>query len=299
MKRFNENTQIPNEEATSSHEESFRDRMQRMTEHELSNSHNALPVFVESLFLAAELGHSSLSRNTESILSIENILSLTQFSKKKKWLCTWGPEFIDETHRISNTHPPICIEQKGRKLSSAGSYVLCKDFFKLLSDPTQRWERIFLPEYHPDYLELLHLHPCEELRLTFDLDDHSALTREELEKIARCKTLRLLDMERCKARPDDIVALQKLPKLEKVISSRVQDAFGCLKSLAQLPQTNSIQINSGGFRCSSASPAYPFQDHALADALTSLLIANIRQKRSTCKLRSGQSFWLYLHNARK
>ena len=248
--------------------------MQRITERELCDSQNDQPVLVESLFLAAECGPATLSTNTESILSIEGILSLTQFAKKKKWLCTWGesPEYIDETHRVSNIFQPICIEQKYTKIGRESNYTRhdrpFEEFFPLLSDPTQRWQRIILPAYHPEYFEVLHLHPCEELRLNFDRCDFDKLTHADLENIAKCKTLRIFDMEGTDALPDDMAVLQKLPQLQKIMYSKIGDAYECVKSLMQVPQATTIQINTGSNDCYYDSHAYPFEDHELAGALS-------------------------------
>ena len=93
-------------------EETFAERVHRISQKEFCDSHQANPALVESLLLAANLGTENLYQSTQRILTIEGILSLTIFSKKKKWLCSWGPELIDETHRLSNFSVPIIIEQK-------------------------------------------------------------------------------------------------------------------------------------------------------------------------------------------
>ena len=271
MKRSPESAQQPTEAQKSRKEEPYQERMQRITERELCDSHNAQPVLVESLVLAAELGPTTLSTNAESILSIESILSLTQFAKKKKWLCIWGPEYVDETHRVSNIFRPICLEQKYEKLDRESNYseidLPHEDFLALLSDPKQRWQRITLPEYHPIYFELLHLHPCEELRL-FCSDEGPKMTRTDLENIAKCKTLRFFNMEFFKATPESMAALQKLPHLQNVIFNNIEDAYDCVEALMQVPQATTIQINTGSNNVYYDSHAYPFEDHELAGALS-------------------------------
>ena len=253
-------------------EETFAERLHRISQREFCDSHQANPALVESLLLAANLGPENLYQSTQRILTIEGILSLTIFSKKKKWLCSWGPELIDETHRLSNFSVPVIIEQKIWKIifgSKSASYPIPREeFLRFLSDPAQRWERIILPEYNPAYFELLRLHPCEELRLLVDRGSGHDLTPTDLENIAECKTIRVFDMDYSSARPEDMAALQRLQKLQKVILSKKMEAIECIEALMQVPNTTSIQINSSSNGSPFISQMFPFADNEIELALS-------------------------------
>ena len=190
----------------------YEDRVLRITKRELMRRHRALPVLVESLLIAKV--ESSLSRNKED-LSMGFILDLCRFSQKMKWLCKWGPEIIDEINRSPSTEPDEFIEQKSRDIFMQERWneiryrlELKDQVLALLQDTTQNWDRIILEAYDPRYFPYLHLHPCEEIRLDFEKEE---LSQEDIQNIAKCQNLRVLDLGINKFPFRSVQALRHLP----------------------------------------------------------------------------------------
>ena len=239
---------------------------ERVTKREIRHSHYAQPELVENLLLALEVGSLAISHSS---LSIDPVLNLIQFAKKKKWLCAWGPELIDETHRLSNTVLPICIEHKKtdlyRQYDREEEFEISGDeVVDYLSDEKQQWDRIILREIDDEIFELLHLHPCEELHLDFELGE---LEREDFAQIAKCKDLRLLDLYCNRYDPEDIRLLEPLPHLEKIIYGLSDEAFTCLDALQRFPHLTMLQMNASN-EADPEDPEYPFEDFCLTDALS-------------------------------
>ena len=255
--------------------ESLQEQCRRITERELRLIHHAQPVLVESLLLAAERDPPTL---LEYSLSVGNILSLTQFDKKKKWLCKWGSMRIDETSRLSSFTAPVCTlkyfdelaihsESESRDIDDEG-------ILELLKDPRQRFDRITLTEYDPEILKLLHLHPCEELRLKFEGE---ALSSADMENIAKCTNLRVFDMDWNTISPEDVPLLKKLPNLHDFVYDEIEEAYPVFKTLMQFPQRTTIQINSS-LTHNFHIPTYPFRDCELAEVL-----AYITERKDTTR----------------
>ena len=243
--------------------ESYAERVQRITEREILQSHYAQSQLVESLLLATEFIPSG---DPASLLSMENILSLTHFAKRKNWLCVWGPDLVDETHRPSNIIEPIYMEQKFTEMCVESNFewreISYRKTRKFLSDPMQRFDRVSLSAYDPEFFELLQRHPCEELRLKFDFGD---LTYEDCQNIAKCSSLRVFHIGYNRASLKSLRALRRLPNLEVFLYNEIEDAYSCVRALSQLPQRNAIQINSSN-DCEWDSLSFPFATNEIGEA---------------------------------
>ena len=277
----NSNAQSPPSHAPEapSPTESLHEKLRRIRERELRLFHHAQPVLVESLLLAAQRNPPTL---LEYSLSAGNILSLTQFDKKRKWLCEWGPARIDETHRQSCLTAPLCtrmyiyayfdeliMQPDSEPLDISGEEIL-----ELLKDPGQRFDRIMLTVYDGEIFQFLHLHPCEELRLMFT---GKTLSRADVENIAKCTSLRVFEMGRNTISSEDMSILTKLPNLQEFVYNGMKEAYPVFKALMQLPQCTTIQINSWGRRNDNI-PTYPFQECELAE-----ILAYITERKDTTR----------------
>ena len=257
----------PNRRTNASSVDSQDENALRIIKQNLLQSHYTQPELVESLLLASAVRSNT---DTPSLLSIEGILSLTEFAKKKKWLCAYGADLIDETHRISNMVAPLCIEEKRSEICCQSGYtwdsISDAQVLALLRDEKQQWDRINLPMYDPEFFEYLHLHPCEELRFDFGLEE---LSHEDFLHIAKCKDLRLIDMCVNDVDVEDVKALKQLPKLSKIVFDRNRDLLKCFQDLEEFPHLDLLQIN-GSHDCDLESPAFPFEDKDLHGALSYL-----------------------------
>ena len=247
------------------------------TKQDLLQRHHAQPDLVESNLLVSELGKQS---SAPSFDSMKGILNLTQFCSKKKWLCPYGPELVDETHRLTNYVAPLCIDEKRFELffqpNNMGESLSDADIIEFLKDEKQQWDRIILPTYNPEFFEYLYLHPCEELRLSYSRE---GLSREDILNISKCTSLRVIDIHTHDVDPDDVRMLQKLPHLEKLMYAS-GDAWACFDVLNEVPHLNFLQIE-GSSDCALDSPAFPFENESLVEALAFI---NLR-KEATRHLR--------------
>ena len=263
MKRQHSDHPEPRRRTRRNSIESYAERVQRITEREILQSHYAQPHLVESLLLAFE---STPAAGATHPLSMETFLNLTQFDKRKKWLCVWGPDLIDETHRPSNIIVPIYMEQKFTEMCVESNFAWHEISYnktrRFLSDPTHRFDRVTLSAYDPEFFELLRRHPCEELRFKFDFVD---LTQEDMENIAQCTSLRIFDFGCNRASLKSLRALRRLPNLEVFIYNEIEDAYSCIRALSQLPQRNTIQINSSN-DCEWDSLSFPFATNEIGEA---------------------------------
>ena len=205
---------------------------------------------------------------------MESILSLIQFAKKKKWLCPWGAELVDETHRLSNMLPPVGFgPNEGHPRSQwsltatgiNGGDLSAEDILDLLSDERQQWDRIIFHEFDPQFLEHLHLHPCEEL--LFSLEFTLRHERSDFENIAKCKTLRLIDLHFNEYDLEDMRLLERLPNLEKLVSNLGAHAMTCFNALKHFPHLAMLQMNASN-HTNINYPSFPFQPVELTDALS-------------------------------
>ena len=138
----------------------------RIIKRELLQTHRAQPFLVESLLLSIEVG---IRTHSTAAPSMECILQILQFSKKMKWLCEWGPEIVDESLRPPSASLPDLISEKSTAHDpSRSNSLMHEDIVAFLRDPSQHWDRIMLRWYDPEYLEYLHLHPCQELYMEFE-----------------------------------------------------------------------------------------------------------------------------------
>ena len=214
------------------------ERTSRIIKREILQSHRARPALAENLVLAAESGPRM---DAVTAPSMECIFEILQFSKRMKWLCPWGPDFVDESLRPPSAYLPKCIEQKSIGQFLGGAESLAHETLRdLLSDPSQHWDRIILARYDPEYFQFLHLHPCQEIWLEFD---DVQLTLGDMLNIAKCKDLRLFDMGFSQASTEGIRALANLPNLKQVVFDETAYAFPCIKALMELPWLTLLQIN--------------------------------------------------------
>ena len=189
-------------------------------------------------------------------------------STVKNWLCPYGPERINETYRLCNIMEPVRIDRKWFELIEASNltwgFISSAEMLDLLRDERHRWNRIMLPSYSPAFFELLHLHPCEELRLEFD---NAVLTHADFLNIAKCTDLRLLDMGPMNVHLRDLCVLQHLPKLEKIIFCIDESAFAWIDALRLFPKLTVLPINASE-DCEVDCPTYPFAENVMAEALS-------------------------------
>ena len=228
--------------SSSSHTENYEDRVLRITKRELLRRHRALPVLVESLLIARE-ADSSLTK-TKEILSMGFILDLCRFSQKMKWLCNWGPEIIDEINRAPSTEPGEFIEQKSRDIAIQERWneeSLPNDqVLALLQDTTQNWDRIILEAYDPRYFPYLHLHPCEEIRLDFEKEK---LSQEDIQNIAKCQNLRVLDLGINKFPFRSVQALRHLPDFNILNIDQFSHPMATIRTLKRFPRLTTLAIH--------------------------------------------------------
>ena len=241
----------------------------RITKRELIPSHRAQPFLVQSLLLADEVGART---NSTSGPSMESILQILQFSKRMKWLCEWGPEIVDESLRPPSAALPLCIERKMADSDSDNAVVQSREeLLALLGDATQHWDRIILPMYDPEFLKLLHLHPCQELWIEFYDED---LSLNDMCNIAKCTDLRILSLGHNRTSAEGMQALQKLPYLKQIVFHESVDAFPCVEAQIQLPQLTMIQINPPNMEDHYHPAFYPF-----TNAHMDVVLEYIRKRR--------------------
>ena len=236
------------------------EKYERITKRELLQSHRAQPQLVESLLHAHEAQPVTEARNR---LTMENVLSLVQFSKQMKWLCAWGMEIVDEALRPPCADQPLVIKLRSPWKHPQSKHRLSEaEFMHLLKDTTQHWDRIILPHYDPEHFALLHMHPCQELYLDFEL---YALSLIDMENIAKCTNLRVLNIHMIDDCTGVIHTLQHLPNLQQLIYDAVSDTFPYMRALKHLPYLSTIQINNA-LNDDYDYVAYPFTDYEMQEA---------------------------------
>ena len=135
-------------------------------------------------------------------------------AKTSKWLCPWGVECIDESHR----EPVRTLPDRAQHLCIATGYeyfdvdVLSGgDVKEAIDNKGHQFERVLL-HYLDDLscLENLHKHPCEELHMI----SCGALTEADVENIVRCESLCVIRTELTEIPEGLLRELATLPKLE-------------------------------------------------------------------------------------
>ena len=175
------------------------------------------------------------------------ILDLCCFSQKMKWLCYWGPETIDEINRSPSSEPDEFICRKSREIAmqrrwNETRYRLGRknQVLALLQDTTQNWDRIALEAYDPRYFPYLNLHPCEELRLDFEKEK---LSPEDIQNIAKCKNLRVLDLGMNKFPFGSVQALRHLPDFEVLKIDQLKHPMTMIRTLKHFTRLTTLAIH--------------------------------------------------------
>ena len=199
---------------------------------------------------------------------------VSRLSMENNWLCPYGPDRIDETHRFSNIVQPVCIKNKWYDMMDASNFewehIPLSEILDLLRDDKWQWDRIIVPVYSSEIFDLLHLHPCEELYLDFNL---VTLSSADVRNIAKCTSLRLLNMGCNHISTADIGALSHLSNLSKFSYDISESPFSCLEALRQLPGLTMLQINSS-YSCPVNSPSFPFEENEIVETLSCISESN-------------------------
>ena len=200
---------------------------------ELSRSHRAQPVLVESLLLVSEA-----EKNSKSGLSMHLILGICQFAQKMKWLTPWGAEYVDEACRAPICDIPRYFRGKLRDYD-LGKYDVNalldrKAFNEMAADVSQQWDRIYAFAVDDmGFVENLPEHPCEELHV----DDPYKFNLDEAEKLARCRNLKALSVDCRGILEGHIRDLQNTSNITKLFpANRLGDTFS--------QQTKSIGLSA-------------------------------------------------------
>ena len=168
----------------------------RLREAAMKRSHRYHPVLVESLLIAERFSHTDRAPNF--LLSVSSVTGTCAFDQCKKWLCPWGVERVDETHRPELPTAPAHL--RNSEFYEDKNWHWHLDVVKsLIDDETHQFDRIFLCEPMSfEWLENLYKHPVEEIHILYDgipksLND--GLPLQAVSDIARCETLRVIECE--------------------------------------------------------------------------------------------------------
>ena len=193
-------------------QDTYKDIVQRVSQREIKRSHRVHPILVESILLAKILHDEGKAQNF--ILSSHSLIETCSFAQRIKWLCPWGAQFYDETHRPENREiPAVALEKRlALEFDERWLYELSQEEISThLADASQQWERVYLDlQDNLECLKHLHKHPCEELHI-FCPD---GIREEDAQNIALCRTLRVLSAEVRQMPANLYEELAKLPNLE-------------------------------------------------------------------------------------
>ena len=167
---------------------------------------------------------------------------------QRKWLCPWGTQMYDETHR-----EPICeLPQHAIEMSIAMDTtdsrhpVLTEDDVEAaIDDEAGSFERVFVKDLEGLWcLENLHRHPCEELHIVCcgQLDD------TDIDNIVRCESLRVLRVEVTHIPHNLLRKLAQLPNLQIFRCDRAATGADQLAMLRLFPQTTILDLAVNGER---------------------------------------------------
>ena len=226
-------------------DESYADRVVRITKRDLLRSHRAQPVLVESLLLVAQV--NTRHKNNEKALSMQLILNLCPFAQKMRWLCPWGEELIDEGCR-----PPMrAIPEALRSTIGAAElndtlpqWMTEGQLRRMVADESEQWDRIFTHDLQElRFLQHLDKHPCEEVHMMGCGDIKS----NHLEHLAGCRSLRALTIDAANAPKGFVSALQAVQGLEVLDTRLTFTGVAAMKRQIEmhrrLPSLKSLEID--------------------------------------------------------
>ena len=172
----------------------FEKQSHRARFNDLRAGHSCNPVLIESLLMAERFSQSG--RAPEFLLSGGSLTELCQFGQRKKWLCPWGIEYVDETHRREVPDvPPHLREWDSDDIST---FLDLDEVKRLIDEERNQFDRVYL--YEPmtfDWLNNLHKHPVEEIHVFYKGIPESmrnGIPHRAVRDITRCESLRVLEM---------------------------------------------------------------------------------------------------------
>ena len=221
------------------------------TKLELTRRHRAQPVLIESLIMALEIQSDCLE--CPETITMKFILNLCQFSQRMKWLCPWGPKFVDEISRPPTCSVPLELRRELHDIMDDGlrekEILDDEQLGKLVDDESQQWDRIYIGMVDNMYfLYDIPKHPCEELHFWWNPPEFDWDTEMSL---ALCENLRALSMDCSTVSSKFLPCFSRLGKLEMLcpFSQQWQNTF-CFSAEAQInlqrafPNLTSLYIDN-------------------------------------------------------
>ena len=190
----------------------------RLREAAMKRSHRYHPVLVESLLIAERFSHTDRAPNF--LLSVSSVTSTCAFDQCKKWLCPWGVERVDETHRPELPMAPAHL-RNSELYDDVNCHLQLDEVKRLIDDETNQFDRIFLCEPMSfKWLANLYKHPVEEIHILYDgipksLND--GLPLQTVSDIARCETLRVIECENIEIQKRHTHIMTRMPNMEAFI----------------------------------------------------------------------------------
>ena len=223
-------------------DETYAQKVQRITQRELHRGLRASPDIIEDILMVDMLAAKENSPNFT--LNFDSVLDICRFSQKTKWLCPWGVEYFDETHRDPIRDLPQRVLEIFLSLENDEDYytqqlLTQKEVAYTIADESNHFDRVFLyQQENLDCLENLYKHPCEELHVTYS----SELRRKDVENIVRCKTLRVLRIS-CAAIPISLrPMLAQLQHLEILHYESFDLVSTQIETLRLFPRLHNMEI---------------------------------------------------------
>ena len=202
----------------------FEKQSHRARCNDLRSAHSCNPVLIESLLIAERFAQSG--RAPEFLLSGGSLTELCHFGQRKKWLCPWGIEYVDETHRPELPNVPPHLREWDR-YDDTSKFLDLNEVKRLIDDEHNQFERILLSDPMTfDWLNNLHKHPVEEIHVFYEGIPESLLKgipTRAVADIARCESLRVLEMENAVIKNSDKWLLKRLENIEAFMGGPIPD----------------------------------------------------------------------------
>ena len=186
----------------------------------MERAYRRQPVLVRNLLMAERL--SQTARAPHFMLSFASVADLCRFDQRTKWLCPWGIEYVDETHRPALHSVPQHLLAK--MYSCATRDVLSMRRVKNLIDKLDhRFERVLIEQPESfDWKANLHKHPVEELHIIYVRTPERyryGLPYKAIAGIVSCQSLRVLEIENAVINEGHMHFLRQLKNLEVIIGA--------------------------------------------------------------------------------
>ena len=202
----------------------FEKQSHRARFNDLRCGHSCNPVLIEALLMAERFSQSG--RAPAFLLSGGSLTELCQFGQRKKWLCPWGIEYVDETHRPELPNVPPHLREWDR-YDDTSKFLDLNEVKRLIDDERNQFERILLSEPMTfDWLNNLHKHPVEEIHIFYDGIEESlknGLPHRAIRDIARCESLRVLEITNAVIKNSDRYLLERLKNIEAFMGAPIPD----------------------------------------------------------------------------